>query len=285
MVQMVGSDKQPAIEEMPTGAARASDQVSQAPLVWQGQALAIVPTYNERENIVALILALRAQPGDIHVLIVDDNSPDGTGALADACAASDPHVHVLHRTGKQGLGTAYRAGFRYGLDHGFEYICTMDADFSHDPASLPSLIAMAATGVDLVVGSRYVPGGRVIGSTRWRKFVSYGANWLAHTMLAVSIHDCTAGFRCYRRIVLETVDLSAIFSSGYSFLTEMAYHCQHAGFRVGEVPITFTNRTQGASKISKTEIYKAFYTLVRLRTQKLPWDHFLTWYHGMLRKS
>jgi len=253
--------------------------------VWQGQALAIIPTYNERENIIALIAALRAQRGDIHILIVDDNSPDGTGLLVDAYALGDPHVHVLHRAGKQGLGTAYRAGFHYGLEHGFQYICTMDADFSHDPASLPSLIDMAATGVDLVVGSRYVPGGRVVGSTRWRKFVSYGANWLARTILNVSIHDCTAGFRCYRRRVLETIDLDAIFSSGYSFLTEMAYHCQRAGFRVGESPITFTNRTQGASKISKTEIYKAFYTLIRLRTNGLPWERIMAWYHDVRRET
>lgn len=256
-----------------------------SPPVWQGEALAIVPTYNERENIVSLISALRSQRGEIHVLIVDDNSPDGTGALVDAYATADAQVHVIHRAGKQGLGTAYRAGFRYGLANGFQYICTMDADFSHDPASLPRLIDLAASGVDLVVGSRYVRGGKVVGSTPWRKFVSYGANWLARTILTVSIHDCTAGFRCYRRAVLERIDLDDIFSSGYSFLTEMAYLCQRAGFRLGEVPITFTNRTQGASKISKTEIYKAFYTLIRLRTQSLPWDRFLAWYHSLQRTS
>ncbi len=239
----------------------------------------IVPTYNERENLANLVGALRSQRGDIHVLIVDDNSPDGTGVIADALAAGDAAVHVIHRADKLGLGTAYRAGFNYGLAHGFEYLCTMDADFSHDPASLPLLIDMASTGVDLVVGSRYVPGGKVVGSTAMRRFVSRGANSLARAFLGVSIHDCTAGFRCYRRRVLETIDLDSIFSSGYSFLTEMAYYCQRAGFRVGEVPITFTNRTQGASKISKREIYKAFYTLIRLRTGLLPWDRFVTWYH------
>ena len=246
---------------------------------WQGQALVVVPTYNERENIERLVAHLRAQPGDIHVLVVDDNSPDGTGALADALASTDPAVRVLHRTGKLGLGTAYKAGFAHGLAQGFQYLCTMDADFSHDPASLPLLIDAAAAGADLVVGSRYVPGGRIVGSSQLRQFISYGANWLAHLILGVTIRDCTAGFRCYRRRVLETIDLDAIFSSGYSFLTEMAYLCQRAGFRSAEVPITFTNRTEGASKISRSEIYKAFYTLLRLRTGALPWKRMSDFYN------
>lgn len=246
---------------------------------WQGQALVIVPTYNERENIERLVTRLRAQPGDIRVLVVDDNSPDGTGALADALAAADAGVRVLHRAGKLGLGTAYRAGFHHGLEQGFQYMCTMDADFSHDPDSLPSLIDAAAAGSDLVVGSRYVRGGKVVGSTRLRRLISYGGNWLAHLLLGVSVRDCTAGFRCYRRRVLETINLDAIFSSGYSFLTEMAYLCQRAGFRSSEVPITFTNRTLGASKISRAEIYKAFYTLVRLRTSSLPWKRMSDFYH------
>ena len=237
----------------------------------QGQALVIVPTYNERENLAKLILRLRTLPDDIHVLIVDDNSPDGTGAIADAIVASDAGVHVVHRSGKLGLGTAYRVGFRYGLEHGFEYLCTMDADFSHSPESLPALLAKTERGYDLVIGSRYVPGGAVVGSPPGRKFISYAANWLAHTILGIAAHDCTAGFRCYRRSVLETIDLDSIFSSGYSFLIEMAFHCQRAGFRIGEVPITFVNRTEGASKINRREIYKAFYTLLRLRTALLPW--------------
>jgi glycosyltransferase involved in cell wall biosynthesis len=239
---------------------------------WQGQAIVIVPTYNERENLAKLLLHLRAMPGNVHVLVVDDNSPDGTGAIADAVAACDESVHVLHREGKLGLGTAYRAGFQYGLAHGFQYICTMDADFSHSPESLPLLIDKAAGGYDLVIGSRYVPGGAVVGSPALRKFISYAANWLAHTLLGVEARDCTAGFRCYRRTVLESIELDRIFSSGYSFLIEMAFHCQHAGFRIGEVPITFVNRTEGASKINRREILKAFYTLVRLRTSTLPWE-------------
>ncbi|NJN82811.1 MAG: polyprenol monophosphomannose synthase, partial [Caldilineaceae bacterium] len=130
----------------------------------------------------------------------------------------------------------------------------------------------------LVIGSRYVAGGDVVGSTPMRKFVSYAANWLAHILLGVTTHDCTAGFRCYRRRVLEAIDLDAIFSNGYSFLIEMAFYCQQAGFKIGETPITFVNRTQGASKISKTEIYKAFYTLLRLRTPALPWDQMVGWF-------
>ncbi len=159
----------------------------------------VVPTYNERENLARLVGRLRALPGDIHVLIVDDNSPDGTGAIANAIAACDPGVHVLHRAGKLGLGTAYRAGFHAGLARGYDFICTMDADFSHSPESLPALIDKAASGYDLVIGSRYVRGGAVVGSPPLRKFISYAANTLAHIVLDVTARDCTAGFRCYRR--------------------------------------------------------------------------------------
>ena len=246
---------------------------------WHGQALMIVPTYNEKENIARLIQRLRALPGDIHVLVVDDNSPDGTGAIVDALAATDAGVHVLHRSGKLGLGTAYRAGFAFGLERPYRYLCTMDADFSHSPESLPALLSKASQGYDLVVGSRYVPGGGVEGWPASRKILSAGANWLAHLLLGVSIRDCTAGFRCYHRRVLERINLDTIFSSGYSFLIEMAFHVQQAGFRAGEVPIIFVNRTEGSSKISKSEIYKAFYTLIRLRTQALPWE----WITGKLR--
>lgn len=239
---------------------------------WAGRALMIVPTYNEKENIARLVGRLRALPGDVHVLVVDDNSPDGTGAIVDGLSEADGGVHALHRAGKLGLGTAYKAGFAYGLDRDYDFLCTMDADFSHSPESLPELLGKAADGYDLVVGSRYVPGGAVEGWPASRKVLSYGANQLAHLILGVAIRDCTAGFRCYRRRVLEAVDLDAIFSSGYSFLIEMAFHVQRAGFRCGEVPITFVNRTEGDSKISKSEIYKAFYTLIRLRTSALPWE-------------
>ncbi len=248
--------------------------------LWYGRALMIVPTYNESENLARLVGRLRALPGAIHLLIVDDASPDGTGAIADAIAACDTHVHVLHRSGKLGLGTAYRAGFRYGIEQGYDYLCTMDADFSHNPESLPALLDQAASGYDLVIGSRYVRGGAVVGSPPLRKFISYAANALAHTLLGVTALDCTAGFRCYRRPVLEAIDLDAIFSSGYSFLIEMAFLVERAGFRTGEVPITFVNRTEGASKINKREIYKAMYTIVRLRTRYLPWERIMAVYYN-----
>ena len=247
--------------------------------VWSGQALVIVPTYNERENITRLVADLCALPGDIRVLVVDDNSPDGTGSLVDEMADTDDGVQVIHRSGKLGLGTAYKAGFAFGLANEYEYICTMDADFSHNPHSLPSLLDAAADGADLVVGSRYVPGGELVGWPQFRKFISAVANRLAHLFLGVDTHDCTAGFRCYRRRLLETTDLDSIFSTGYSFLIEMTFMCQKADFRIVEVPITFVNRTQGASKISKVEIVKAFYTMIRLRTSVLPWDRMVGMVH------
>ena len=249
------------------------------PATWTGSALMIVPTYNEAENIEALIQQVRALPGNVHVLIVDDNSPDGTGDLVDKLVAQDSGIQVLHRPGKLGLGSAYKAGFKAGLRQGYTFLCTMDADFSHDPTLLPLLLAKASQGYDLVIGSRYVPGGQIVGSTAARQFISYSANWLAHTILGVTARDCTAGFRCYRNQVLETINLDAIFSSGYSFLIEMAFYCQQAGFRIGEVPITFVNRRKGTSKISKNEIYKAFYTLLRLRTNVLPWQQMDDLYH------
>ena len=240
--------------------------------------LMIVPTYNERENIGELVSQLRALPIDVHVLVVDDGSPDGTGALVDEMSAEDAGVVALHRAGKLGLGTAYKAGFAYGLARAYQYICTMDADFSHNPSSLPALIEKAVAGDDLVIGSRYVPGGGVVGWPAGRKLLSAIANRMAHLFLGIAARDCTAGFRCYRRDVLETIPLDSIFSGGYSFLIEMAYLCEAAGFRIGEVPITFVNRTQGDSKISKLEIYKAMYTLIRLRTRALPWDRWEGYY-------
>lgn len=246
--------------------------------VWSGAALVVIPTYNERENLPELVGRLRALPGDVHVVVVDDNSPDGTGEIAQRLAAADPGVYAIHRAGKLGLGTAYRAWFDFGLARHYQYICTMDADFSHAPERLPDLLDRAASGCDLVVGSRYVPGGSVVGWPRLRKLISFTANQLAHLFLGITTRDCTAGFRCYRRVVLETIPLETIFSGGYSFLIELAFLCEEAGFRIGEVPITFVNRTRGSSKISKVEIYKAFYTLVRLRTRALPWDRMVAIY-------
>lgn len=265
--------------QQPPAAERPSPTIPPSIPSWQDVALVIVPTYNEAENIANLVTQLRALPGNVHVLVVDDNSPDGTGQIVTALATHDAGIHLLHRPKKEGLGEAYKAGFREGLQRGYLYLCTMDADFSHDPARIPDLLTKASTDCDLVVGSRYVPGGKIVDSTAFRKLISYGANWLAHTLLGIHIRDCTAGFRCYRRRVLEAIDLDSIFSSGYSFLIEMGFHCQQAGFRIGEVPITFVNRRMGNSKINRLEIYKAFYTLLRLRTSALPWQRMEDFYH------
>ena len=225
----------------------------------------IVPTYNEKENIATLVEQLAALPVALEVIVVDDNSPDGTGEIVDALAEQHPgRVHCLHREGKLGLGTAYVAGFQYALEAGQELIVTMDADFSHPPGAIPRMVEKIAAGYDLVIGSRYVPGGATLDCTLLRKLLSWGANAFARTALGLQAHDATAGFRCYRREVLESIALDRIFSSGYSFLIEMLYKVQRRGWRVGEVPITFQNRQQGASKISRNEIFKALWTVTRL---------------------
>jgi glycosyltransferase involved in cell wall biosynthesis len=225
----------------------------------------IVPTYNEKENITTLaelLLTLSIVPD---VIIVDDNSPDGTGDIADHLAAEYPgRVHVIHRPGKLGLGTAYIAGFKHAIAEGSDLIVTMDADFSHHPRYIPDMVAKIMHGYDLVIGSRYVPGGGVVECTLPRKMLSWGANAVARTMLDLETHDTTAGFRCYRREVLASIPLDEIFSSGYSFLIEMLYKVHQRGWRVGEVPIIYQNRRQGVSKISRREIFKALYTVVRL---------------------
>jgi len=233
----------------------------------------IIPTYNECQNVRPLteaILHLADSSGlRLHVIIVDDESPDGTGKIADQLAQEHPgQVHVIHRSGKQGLGSAYIAGFRHALAQGMDRICTMDADFSHHPAYLPALIALADE-TDIAIGSRYVPGG---GTRNWglqRQLLSWGANAFARFALGLAVHDCTAGFRCYRREVLESLAMEHIFSDGYSFLIEMLYKCQQAGWRVGETPIIFEDRRAGQSKISQREIFKALYTVLRLTGSRL----------------
>jgi len=235
----------------------------------------IVPTYNEAENITRLAGEILTLPLDAQLIIVDDNSPDSTGDMADRLAAADSRVHVVHRPGKLGLGTAYIAGFRRAFELAAEAMVTMDADFSHHPRYIPAMVARLET-CDLVIGSRYVPGGGTQHCTLPRRLLSYGANAFARVVLGLHAHDCTAGFRVYRRQVLQAIPLEQIFSSGYSFLIEMLYACQSRGFRVGEVPIIFANRQRGASKISRLEIAKALYTVMRLRFQGLPW--------GLVRK-
>ena len=234
------------------------------------QATVIVPTYNEQENIESLVTQLLALPTGVRVIVVDDNSPDGTGEIADRLAReSGGRVEVIHRAGKLGLGTAYIAGFEQALAGKADLICTMDADFSHNPRYIPALVEKIGQGYDLVIGSRYVPGGGTTGCTLSRKLLSWGANAIARLMLGLHAHDTTAGFRCYRRAVLESINLDEIKASGYSFLIEMLYRVQRRGWRVGSVPIIFENRRLGASKVSKDEIVKALGTVVRLAKTRL----------------
>ncbi|HHJ07014.1 MAG TPA: polyprenol monophosphomannose synthase [Anaerolineae bacterium] len=228
----------------------------------------IVPTYNESENIVELTEMLLALPLDARIIIVDDNSPDGTGQLADELRAKHKRVHVIHRRGKLGLGTAYVAGFKKALRNGSDLIVTMDADFSHHPKYIPAMVDLAAD-YHVTIGSRYVPGGGVENWEWYRKVLSWGANEFARAALGLKAHDCTAGFRCYRQDVLQSIDLDAIFSNGYSFLLEMAYKCQQLDCTFGETPIIFANRARGQSKISQTEIFKAMYTVLRLTASRL----------------
>lgn len=233
------------------------------------RALVVVPTYNEIENIEALVTEILAQPGPFDVLVVDDSSPDGTGELAERLAGRDERVSVIHRQAKQGLGTAYLAGFRRALEHGYDYVITMDADFSHSPRYLPSLLAMAKEA-DVAIGSRYVRGGSVKGCGFWRVLLSRAANTFARVTLGLHTRDATAGFRCYRADVLRDISLDTLFSSGYSFLVEIVVRCERMGFRVVELPIVFDNRRLGRSKISRSEIVRGAYTVIRLRFSRLP---------------
>jgi glycosyltransferase involved in cell wall biosynthesis len=225
----------------------------------------IVPTYNEADNIDDLVQQLLDLPVRLGVIVVDDNSPDGTGRLADAWREREPdRVHVVHRPGKMGLGTAYIAGFRYGLEERqAARLLTMDADFSHNPRYIPDMIELSRTK-DVVIGSRYVPGGGTRYCTWKRIVLSRIANTVARTLLSLQAHDTTAGFRLYHRRVLESIPLDEIFSSGYSFLVEMLFMCQRRGWQIGEVPIIFEDRRKGATKISRQEVLKAQYTVFRL---------------------
>jgi len=224
----------------------------------------VVPTYNERDNIDILLDELLSLPVNLSVINVDDNSPDGTGEAADAWAVRYPsRVQVVHRAGKLGLGTAYIAGFRRALGSDFDRIMTMDADFSHHPRYIPSMLDLSRER-ELVIGSRYVPGGGTLNCTAKRKALSWGANTFAKVMLGLRAQDCTAGFRCYRREVLQAIDLDSIRSNGYSFLIEMIFYVQRRGFSIGEVPIIFEDRRRGTSKISKNEVVRALQTVQRL---------------------
>jgi len=228
------------------------------------RSLVIIPTYNERENLPALVPAVLAVDPQLELLVVDDNSPDGTGRLADALARETGRVHVLHRLEKQGIGTAYVAGFRYALAGGYERIVEMDADFSHRPADLPRLLE-AARFADVVIGSRNVPGGRVIGWSPLRHVISKGGSLYARLLLGLPIRDCTGGFKCFRRDALRQLDLGALRSNGYAFQVEVNHACARVGLRFAEVPIVFPDRERGTSKMSGRIVAEAALLVLRLR--------------------
>ena len=229
------------------------------------RALVVIPTYNEAKNLQNLVPQVVSQDPRIEVLIVDDNSPDGTGHIAETLAGWNPRVHVLHREGKRGLGTAYIEGFRWALERGYDYILEMDADFSHDPGHLKDFLT-AVEGADLVLGSRYL-GGKV-SVVNWpmtRLMLSYSANIYARRVTGLGIWDLTGGFKCFRRHVLEAIDLSEIRSNGYAFQIEMSVRAWRKGFRLKEIPIVFVDRTEGDSKMNKAIVREAVWMVPRLR--------------------
>jgi dolichol-phosphate mannosyltransferase len=231
------------------------------------RAVICLPTYNERENLARVIDAL--EPFGVEVLVIDDNSPDGTGDLADRIAAERDWVSVLHRERKEGLGPAYRAGFREVLQGDAAYVLEMDADLSHDPAAVPRLIDACVNGADVALGSRYVEGGGTENWGRGRRIVSAGGSLYARTILGLDVRDLTGGFKCFRREVLERIDLDSVTSKGYAFQIELTYRALRAGFRVVEVPIVFVDRTHGKSKMSRTIFLEAVTRVPLLRLAAL----------------
>jgi dolichol-phosphate mannosyltransferase len=229
------------------------------------RALVIVPTYNERFNIARLIPAVLAQDPSLEVLVVDDGSPDGTGQIVDGIAANNARVHVIHRPGKLGLGTAYIAGFRWALERKYDLVFEMDADFSHNPERLPEFLA-AIRESDVVLGSRYQNGHvNVVNWPMSRLFLSYAANIYARFVTGLPIFDTTGGFKCFRRNVLESIDLNSVKSNGYAFQIEMSYRAWKRGFQLFEIPIIFVDRTEGVSKMSKKIVREAIWMVWRLR--------------------
>ncbi len=230
--------------------------------------LVVLPTYNEIDNLPLLLEGIRAAVKDVQILVVDDASPDGTGAWVREQGA--PDLHLLAREAKLGLGTAYRAGWHWGLERGFDPIVTMDADLSHHPRHLPAVLDLVRHGADLGIGSRYVPGGGIRNWPLHRRLLSHGANLLSRMLLRLPVRDATAGFRAYRARVLRAIEPDSIRAEGYSFLEETLWRVAACGFRCEETPIVFEDRRLGKSKISRAEIFKAAGTLVRLRFSKAP---------------
>ena len=230
--------------------------------------LVVVPTYNERVNVPLIVPAILGQDPCIDVLVVDDSSPDATGELADLLAAENPRVHVLHRSQKEGLGKAYIAGFRWALDHGYDLIFEMDADFSHDPRFLPTFLD-AIQDADLVIGSRYKTGVNVINWPISRLLLSLGANQYARLVTGLPLADSTGGFKCFRRRVLEAIPLERVRSNGYAFQIEMSYLAWRKGFRLKEIPIVFTDRVEGQSKMNRKIVREAVWMVWWLRLRSL----------------
>jgi dolichol-phosphate mannosyltransferase len=229
------------------------------------RALVVIPTYNERGNIERIIAAVLAQDARLEVLVVDDGSPDGTGEIVDGIAGSNPKVHAIHRAGKLGLGTAYLAGFKWALEQNYDFVFEMDADFSHDPVHLPQFLE-AIRNADLVLGSRYRKGKvTVVNWPMSRLMLSYAANLYARVVTGLPLDDCTGGFKCFRRYVLEAIDLDSVRSNGYAFQIEMSFRAWQNGFRIVEIPIVFVDRTEGESKMSKKIIREAVWMVWRLR--------------------
>ncbi len=255
-----------ALPESPAASTAASAPTSEA-----AGALVIIPTYNEAENIGQVIDLVMTQPGSLSVLVVDDNSPDATADVVRTAMDQHPgRVDLLERAGKLGLGTAYLRGFRYALARGFQYICEMDADLSHDPSDLPRLIAPVQAGeADLTIGSRYVDGVRVINWPLMRLVLSYGAGVYTRAITRMPIRDVTAGFKCFHRRVLECIDFDRVNSNGYAFQVEMHYRTWRAGFRIQEVPVIFTERTEGQSKMSRGIVREAAWKVWELRVRDL----------------
>ena len=231
----------------------------------------IIPTYNEKENIERMIRTLRGLDGDYHILVIDDGSPDGTAAIVKGLQQEFPEqLHLIERSGKLGLGTAYLTGFRWSLEHGYDYIFEMDADFSHKPADVPRLYAACAEGgADLAIGSRYCNGISVINWPIGRVIMSYYASAYVRTVLRMKVYDTTAGFKCYSRKVLETIDFDRIKMRGYGFQIEMKYNAYKLGFKLVEVPIIFEDRNEGTSKMSSGIFGEAFWGVLKLRFRKI----------------
>ena len=227
--------------------------------------LIIVPTYNERDNVGRVAAEFLAQVPESELLLVDDASTDGTGEIIDELCATDERIHVLHRAGKLGLGTAYIEGFRWALDRDFDLVIEMDADFSHDPKYLPRMVALAEEGADLVVGSRYVDGGGTVNWGLGRQLISRSGGRYARTILGMQVNDLTSGFVCYRRRALERIDLEAVRSNGYSFQIEMKYRAHRAGLTIVEMPIVFEDRRVGQSKMSRAIVLEALWMVWKLR--------------------